>query len=349
MDVAHEPGCDRRHTPRQACNENALSRPRAKPSEPPHSAPPFKPSDPSHAAPPKKVSEPQPPINATPAETGTDARSGGDSVDVKAISLAELEQAYRSLVFPEGQTDRPHVIINMVSSFDGSVTVADPRTGDSSERGLGSSADKRVMQLLRSHADAVLNGAETLRVSRSSPVVANEELRAIRRTKGKPNNPLAIVMTRTGEHLPLERADPKSDFFYSKEFKAVVFVTSAATTSIVERIAATGRSVEMISESPDNIVELLAIARSKYGVNMLVCEGGPSINGALIGHGAADEFFMTFAPTIVGGGKHPVELSVPLDRDRLQSLQLVSSYYLSETGEHFLRYRIHSSRTHTKS
>jgi riboflavin biosynthesis pyrimidine reductase len=228
----------------------------------------------------------------------------------------------------------------MVSSFDGCVTVVDPRTGEPSERGLGSAADKRVMQLLRSHADAVLNGAETLRVSGSSSVVADEELRAIRRAKGKPSNPLAIIMSRTGEGLPLDRIDPKSDFFYSQEFEAVVFITSAAPSSTVERITATGRSVEMISESSDNIAELLAIARSKYGVKLLVCEGGPSINGALIGHGVADEFFMTFAPKIVGGGKHPVELPQPLDRDRLQALQAVSSCYVSETGELFLRYRI---------
>jgi riboflavin biosynthesis pyrimidine reductase len=295
------------------------------------------------------VSEPEPPTHARRAEAGTAARRGGDRIDIKAISLDELEQRYRSLTFPEGQPDKPHVIINMVSSFDGSVTVADPRTSEPSERGLGSSADKRVMQLLRSHADAVLNGAETLRVSGSSPVVADEELRAIRRSSGKPNNPLAIVITRTGEHLPLDRADPNSDFFYSQEFNAVVFVTSAATTSTMERIAATGRSVEMISESPDNIAELLAIARSKYGVDMLVCEGGPSINGALIGRGMADEFFMTFVPKIVGGGKHAVELPVPFDRDRLQGLQPVSSYYLSATGELLFRYHIDSSRTHTKS
>lgn len=263
-------------------------------------------------------------------------------MDVKESSLLELELRYRSLSFPEANVDRPHVVINMVSSFDGSVTVVDPHTGQPSERGLGSPADKRMMQLLRSHADAVLNGAETLRVSGSSSVVVDEELRAIRRTKGRPNNPVAMILTRKGDRLPLDPADPKSEFFYSKEFEAVVFVTSMASRSTVERIAATGRSVEVISESPDNIIELLAIARNKYGVRLLVCEGGPVINGELIGHGTADEFFMTFAPKIVGGGKHAVELTEPLDSDRLQGLQAVSSYYLSETGELFLRYGLNS-------
>jgi 2,5-diamino-6-(ribosylamino)-4(3H)-pyrimidinone 5'-phosphate reductase len=273
------------------------------------------------------------------AETASDPRSGGD-MDIRELSLVELEQAYRSLSFPEGRTARPYVIINMVSSFDGGATVADPRTGEPSERGLGSSADKRVMQLLRSHADAVLNGAETLRISGSSPVVADEELRAIRRTNGRPSNPLAITMSRNGERLPLDRTDPKSQFFYSKEFAAVIFVTAAASSSTVEGIAATGRSVEVISESSDNIAELLSIVRMKYGVKLLVCEGGPSVNGALIRYGMADEFFMTFAPKIVGGGKHAVELPEPLDRDRLQGLRAVSSYYASETGELFLRYSI---------
>ncbi len=262
------------------------------------------------------------------------------TMDIGQRSPAEIELAYRSQGFPEARVDRPYVVLNMVSSFDGSVTVADPESGMPSERGLGSSMDKRVMQLLRSHTDAVLNGAETLRASGSSSAIGDDELSAIRGAQGKPRNPLAMTLSRKGNDLPLDPGDPRSDFFYSREFEAVVFVTSAASGGTVERIAATGRHVEVISASDDNISELLSIARRRYDVRLLVCEGGPTINGALIGRGLADEVFMTFAPKLVGGGKHMVQLRQPFDRDHLQGLEPLWSYYLPDSGELFLRYRI---------
>ena len=60
---------------------------------------------------------------------------------------------YLDLTFPPAPSDeRPYVIINMVGSIDGKAVIG------SSERGLGSAADKQRMQELRAHADVVLNG-----------------------------------------------------------------------------------------------------------------------------------------------------------------------------------------------
>src|SRR5581483_5193596 len=85
-------------------------------------------------------------------------------------SALAISGAYTDLMLPEPPADRPFVYLNMVSSVDGKATV------DGSERGLGSADDKRMMQELRSHADAVMNGATTLRVSGSSPLVRDEAL-----------------------------------------------------------------------------------------------------------------------------------------------------------------------------
>lgn len=64
MDASHDPGCDRRHTPRQVCNENVLARGGSKPKERTLSAPLPKASGPARAAPPTKGSEPPPPAIA---------------------------------------------------------------------------------------------------------------------------------------------------------------------------------------------------------------------------------------------------------------------------------------------
>ena len=71
--------------------------------------------------------------------------------------LAPDTRPYLNLSFPPPPADRPYVIINMVGSLDGKAVI------EGSERGLGSPEDQDRMQELRAHADAVLNGAGTMR------------------------------------------------------------------------------------------------------------------------------------------------------------------------------------------
>ena len=48
----------------------------------------------------------------------------------------------------------------------------------------------------------------------------------------------------------------------------------------------------------------------------LLCEGGPTLFGSLLGEGLVDELFLTLAPKLTGGGRGPTissgtELSEP--------------------------------------
>src|SRR5690348_5438186 len=96
---------------------------------------------------------------------------------------------YLDLTFPAPPSERPFVYINMVASVDGKITV------EGSERGLGSEADKRLFYELRAHADAVLDGAATARVSGASPRIRDEDLRAWRLEHGLPEYPLGVLIT----------------------------------------------------------------------------------------------------------------------------------------------------------
>src|SRR5947209_19137272 len=118
---------------------------------------------------------------------------------------------YSALELPEGDAERPFVYVNMVASVDGKSTV------DGSERGLGSPDDQRMMRELRVHADAVMNGANTLRVSGSSPRVRAPELKALRKERGLAPQPLGVLVTRSGD-VPLD-----VPFFTAHDFDAVVF------------------------------------------------------------------------------------------------------------------------------
>jgi riboflavin biosynthesis pyrimidine reductase len=258
-------------------------------------------------------------------------------MEIKAVSPKELEEIYLNLVFPT-HPDRPTVAINMVASFDGAVTVNDPDTGKASEKGLGSKVDQRMMRILRTHADATLNGAATLKISGTEPLVPTE-LQKLRTQKGRTPIPMAFVLTSEGKTLPLGKDDPKSDFFYSPDFEGVVFLTDKATEEIKDRIKETGRKVEVISDDPDNVVEMLKVMKEKYHVEMLLCEGGPGVNGSLIKNGLVDHFFLTFAPKIVAGGKHPVELNPPLTFGSLVEMEPVTILSVPETGETFFHYQ----------
>lgn len=237
--------------------------------------------------------------------------------------------AYRLLELPAPPPDRPYVLVNMVMSADGHITIED------TERGLGSPTDQRLMRELRSLADVVLGGAGTMRTSGNSSRLHDADLEEARAASGRPRLPLAAVITGSG-NLPLERA-----FFTATDFDAVVYAGADAPADRVAAMAATGRRVfSMPREDPLRWV--LRHMRRDLGARVLLVEGGPSTNGALIDAGLVDEFFLTLAPRIVGGRDGLP--AVRSDRDRSASavtaLELVSATPNADTGEVYLRYRL---------
>lgn len=235
---------------------------------------------------------------------------------------------YLSLDFPAPPSDRPFVYINMVATVDGKITV------DGSERGLGSEADKRLFHELRAHADAVLDGARTARVSGASPRVRDPDLIAWRRAHGKPPHPLGVLITASGD-LPLD-----TPFFTSREFEAVVFAAESVPAERLAALRAAGRPVHVVPASRAAVAAMLRILRSQYGVARLLCEGGGTLNAELIHLKSADELFLTIAPKIAGGRDNltPVE-GEPFHRDTMPRLDLVHWRHYPPTGEVFTRWR----------
>jgi riboflavin biosynthesis pyrimidine reductase len=77
--------------------------------------------------------------------------------------------------------------------------------------------------------------------------------------------------------------------------------------------------------------------RDEHGVRSILCEGGPSLNAALLAAGLIDELFLTTVGKLAGGaGALTIIGSAPIDEPvdaRLQSL-------LECDGELFARYAI---------
>jgi riboflavin-specific deaminase-like protein len=188
----------------------------------------------------------------------------------------------------------------MVSSVDGKTAIR----GKAAR--LGSQTDRQTMRNLRSHADAVMIGANTLRAEKLSLGFDDPS--------DKPQ-PLAVIVTRTGD-VPLE-----SNLILGEEQEVLLLspreLPDYSSCGRVRRLPA--------SEDQSGHVDLgeaLEILKAEYGVDVLLVEGGPTLNHALISRGLADELFLTLAPkllgsgisesrTILDGGPLPPEISSP--------------------------------------
>jgi riboflavin biosynthesis pyrimidine reductase len=235
---------------------------------------------------------------------------------------------YVVLEFPDPPVDRPYIYTNMVMSADGKVVI------EGTERGLGSLVDQRLMRELRLNADVVLNGASTLRKSGSSSRLDDAELAAVRQTRELSPNPIAAVLSASGD-MPLDRL-----FFTSEDFRAIVYLGDGAPRERVEAIRTTGREVVEVP-ADDPAPAMLRHMREELGARHVLVEGGPTLNGMLFDRRMVDEYFVTLGPRVVGGD---VTLT-PVRSDRattaalVQQLELMSAVPNPATGEVYLRYR----------
>src|SRR5262245_37055880 len=165
---------------------------------------------------------------------------------------------------------RPRVLLNMVASADGHATLAG-RSG-----GLSSAADRELFHALRLAADAVLVGAGTVRTERYGRIVRDAERRRERAERGLPEEPLACIVSaslRLDASLPL-LADPQA---------RVMLLTAAGG-----EIAGAGAHVSYLRCERGGELDLaaaLARLRADFGVELVLCEGGPHLAGQLLAHG----------------------------------------------------------------
>lgn len=246
------------------------------------------------------------------------------------------EDVYSNISFPMREA-RPYVIINMVSSLDGKAT------SDGKASQIGSSVDRTLMRTLRAHVDAVMVGSGTLRAEKLRLDVP-QNLSRKRESRGLKPQPLAIVATTSGD-VPLEE-----NLLGSSPDNLLIL---ASPTVPQPRLVALSHiaSVEILSKEtrdthldPTNALEVL---KKRHVVDLLLVEGGPTFNHALISAGLVDELFLTMAPKLLGGEK-PETLNIlegsPLipDTENAEQPELISIHISG--SELFLRYALHAAK-----
>jgi riboflavin biosynthesis pyrimidine reductase len=188
------------------------------------------------------------------------------------IDLAGLAKAYAP------DPSRPTLRMNFVSSIDGAVEVG------GYSRGLSSDTDRQVFHILRSHADAVMVGAGTLRHEGYGPVRVTE--RAV--------DPTLVIVSGS---LDL---DPGNQALVEAPVRPIVLTHARAPA---DRQAALADVADII-ECGNSAVDLslgLAELHSR-GLNQVLCEGGPHLFGALLAADLVDEFCLTLSAMLAGSG-----------------------------------------------
>lgn len=178
----------------------------------------------------------------------------------------------------------PRVMGVMVASADGHAVV-DGRAG-----GLSSPADRTLYRSLRTASDSCLVGPTTL-VAESYSSLLDPHQRERRESLGLASEPLLATISR--------RLDPDLaglEIFNTPGRPVLVYTESdgelPACTSDVELVRFAAGSL-----TPQACVEDLG----SRGLATVLCEGGPSLLGAMFAAGLVDDLFLTVAPLLTGG------------------------------------------------
>ena len=220
---------------------------------------------------------------------------------------------------------RPFVSINMAMTADGKITSArreEPR--------FASRYDKKIMDRLRAEADAVLVGAGTLRADDPPLHVRDAEMIAHRRSLGKPEGLINVLVT-AGAAI-----DPKSRFFSAGDAAArIVATVEDAPVDRIDRLRAIAE-VWTVGHGSVDLPELLARLKSR-GIERLLVEGGGELNWGFVRDDLVDELYITIAPAILGGREAPTLCEGEgLAMAQRRRLLLVSTEIVA--GEIFCRY-----------
>jgi riboflavin-specific deaminase-like protein len=217
--------------------------------------------------------------------------------------------------------DRPYVAVNFVSSVDGRAAF-EGRSG-----ALGDEADRELFLALREQVDAVMAGTGTLRAERYGPLVRDPDRQAAREAAGLSAQPLAVVVSRS-LHIPTD-----IPLFQDPDCGIVVY--TAADADLPDCPA----NVELVRLDPAEMTMTAALRHlhAEHGVRSLLCEGGPTVFGALVHERLADELFLTLSPKLAGGTDPLTILQGP---PMPEPAELELAWLLEAGGALFLRYRL---------
>ncbi|MFI9150660.1 dihydrofolate reductase family protein [Streptomyces sp. NPDC053367] len=184
----------------------------------------------------------------------------------------------------------PYVLLSAAVSLDGYLDDTGP-----DRLLLSSPADFDRVDAVRASCDAILVGAGTLRADNPRLLVNSAERRAARAAEGRPEFPLKVCVSATGD------LDPAARFWHTGGEK-VLYTTEKGA----ERAGRAGIAADVVALGPAldwrAVLEHLHDVR---GVRRLMVEGGGTVHTQLLRQQLADELQLVLAPLLVGTPEAP--------------------------------------------
>ncbi|WP_067469485.1 RibD family protein [Nocardia amamiensis] len=185
---------------------------------------------------------------------------------------------------------RPHVLLSVAVSIDGYIDDASPE-----RLRLSGAADFDRVDQVRADSDAILVGAQTLRRDNPRLLVNSADRRAARVAAGKPEYPLKVTVSASGD------LDPGLRFWHHGGGK-LVYTTEAVAAKLADRLAGLA---EVVSLGAELDFGALLDDLGRRGVSRLMVEGGTRVHTAFLAADLADELHVAVAPILVGDTAAP--------------------------------------------
>jgi 5-amino-6-(5-phosphoribosylamino)uracil reductase len=176
---------------------------------------------------------------------------------------------------------RPRLRLVLAISLDGRLA---PPEGGAAQ--LGGAGDRRVLEEALAGADAVLIGAQTLRLHGSSCLIHAPDLLRQRQEEGRPPQPTVVVWSRSGHfsaHLP----------FFRQPLKRWLLIPA---TPPPPSEAKGFLRVLPFADWPTTLDRL-----GTEGLRRVVVLGGAQLAAALVAADALDELQLTLCPMLLAG------------------------------------------------
>jgi riboflavin-specific deaminase-like protein len=240
---------------------------------------------------------------------------------------------------------RPYVLISCAMSVDGRIDDTSPE-----RLVLSGPADLARVDELRASCDAIVVGANTIRRDDPRLLIRDPELRIRRRAAGRPEHPVRVTLTSTGE------LDPARRFFARLPGGPPPLVYCASPAVPVAR-ARFGTLADIIDAGDPPSVRDIFSDLIKRSLRRVLVEGGAAVLRDILIAGLADELQLAVAPFFVGEegaprfalpGAYPAGPADPMTLAGVRRLGgvVVLRYLLGPGGDdtRFLRAAIELSR-----